>query len=176
LSTPIPTRPEATEYAAPYEAYVRLVPDGNIITLLGRQMDETLALLRDVPESVAETRHAPYTWSIKEVVGHIADCERIFAGRAFCFARGDTNELPGMDEHLYVRNARSDARSLPDLLDEYEAIRRSTRLFFQSLDEEAWLRSGVANGSAVTVRALASIIAGHERHHVNILRSRLSPS
>jgi uncharacterized damage-inducible protein DinB len=176
VSTPILTRPDATEYAAPYETYVRLVPDGNIVTLLGRQMDETLALLRDVPESVGETRHAPYTWSVKEVVGHIADCERIFAGRAFRFARGDTTELPGMDEHLYIRHARSDARTLTDLLDEYEAIRRSTRLFFRSLDDEAWLRSGVANGFPVTVRALASIIAGHERHHVNILRSRLTTS
>ena len=176
MSTPISTKPEATEYAAPYETYVRLVPDGNVITLLGRQMDETLALLRDVPESVAETLHAPYTWSIKEVVGHIADCERIFADRAFRFARGDTTELPGMDEHVYVRHARSNARSLPDLLDEYEAVRRSTFLFLQSLNAEAWLRSGVANGFSVTVRALASIIAGHERHHVNILRKRLSAS
>ena len=174
MSTPVLTRPDATEYAAPYETYVRVVPDGNIVTLLGQQMDETLALLRDVPESVGETRHAPYTWSVKEVVGHIADCERIFACRAFRFARGDTTELPGMDEHVYIKHARSDARTLPELLAEYEAIRTSTRLFFQSLDEEAWLRSGVANGFSVTVRALAHIIAGHERHHVNILRSRLA--
>jgi DinB superfamily len=174
MISPIPSRPDATEYASPFEAYVKLVPQGDIITHLEQQIEGTVTLLRDVSESVADTRHAPYTWSIKEVVGQLIDSERIFGVRALCFARQDQNELPGFDENDYVRHARFDARQLGSLVQEFELVRRSHILFFRGLDDEAWRRSGVANGHRVTVRALAYIIAGHERHHVTILRERLS--
>jgi hypothetical protein len=131
-------------------------------------------LLQDVTETEAETRHPPYTWSIKEVVGHLVDSERIFGVRALRFARQDSTHLPGFDENDYVRSARFDARTLASLVQEFELVRRSHLLFFRGLEDDAWLRSGVANGHSVSVRALASIIAGHERHHVNILRKRLS--
>ena len=131
-------------------------------------------MLRDVSESEAQTRHAPYTWSIKEVVGHLIDSERIFGVRALRFARQDPTELPGFDENHYVRNAAFDSRPLASLAQEFEFVRRSHILFFRGLDDEAWLRSGVANGLAVTVRALAYIIAGHEQHHATILHRRLA--
>ncbi len=174
MGTPTPSRPDPSEYAAAYEPYIRLVPAGDILTQLEQQIEDSLGLLRDVTESEAETRHAPYTWSIKEVVGHLIDSERIFGIRALRFARQDRAELPGFDENEYVRNARFDARTLTSLAQEFELVRRSHLLFFRGLDGEAWLRSGVADGQSVTVRALAHIIAGHERHHAAILRQRLS--
>ncbi len=174
MGTTTPSRPEPGEYAAAYEPYIRLVPAGDILTLLEQQIEDSLGLLRDVPESEAERRHAPYTWSIKEVVGHLIDSERIFGIRALRFARQDRAELPGFDENQYVQNARFDARTLVSLVQEFELARRSHLLLFRGLDGEAWLRSGVANGQSVTVRALTYIIAGHERHHAAILRQRLA--
>jgi hypothetical protein len=170
----IPSRPDSTEYVPYFEKYVNLVPEGDILAHLEQQIDATASLLRDVSEPVAETRHAPYTWSVKEVVGHLIDSERVFGFRALCFARADRNELPGFDENDYARHARFDARNLRDLVAEFELVRRSHIHFFRGLDGEAWHRSGIANGHPITVRALAYIIAGHERHHVAILRERLS--
>jgi DinB family protein len=174
MGTPIPSRPDTTEYAPPYETYIKLVPEQDILTQLDQQIEGTLALLRDVSEAEAETRHAPYTWSVKEVVGHLIDCERIFGVRALRFARHDSTALPGFDENPYVEHARFDARPLVSLAQEFELVRRSHLLFFRGLDGDAWLRGGVANGHSVTVRALAYIIAGHERHHINILHKRLA--
>jgi hypothetical protein len=168
------SRPEASEYASSYEPYIRLVPEGDILTLLERQIEDTIALLHDLSETEAETRHAPYTWSIKEVVGHLLDAERIFGIRALRFARNDPTALPGFEENDYVRNAHFDRRRLENLVREFELVRRSHLLFFGGLDDETWRRSGVANGNLVTVRALAYIIAGHERHHMTIVRKRLS--
>jgi hypothetical protein len=171
----IPTRPDSTEYVPYFEKYINLVPDGEILAHLEQQIDGTASLLRDVSEPVAETRHAPYTWSVKEVVGHLIDCERIFGFRALCFARQDRNELPGFDENDYMQHVRFDARHLSSLVQEFELVRRSHIHFFRGLDGEAWHQCGIANGHPVTVRALAYIIAGHERHHVAILRQRLCP-
>jgi hypothetical protein len=170
----IPSRPESTEYVPYFEKYVNLVPEGDILAHLEQQIGATVDLLRDVSEPVAETRHAPYTWSVKEVVGHLIDSERVFGFRALCFARADRNELPGFDENDYMRHVRFDARPLGDLVGEFELVRRSHIHFFRGLDGEAWQRSGIANGHPVSVRSLAYIIAGHERHHVAILRERLS--
>ncbi len=174
MSTPIPSRPDTTEYAPSYEAYIGLVPESDILTVLDRQIEDTVTLLRDLSEAAAETRHAPYTWSIKEVVGHLIDCERIFGVRALRFARNDPTALPGFDENPYVAIAHFDARPMDSLVQEFELLRRSHLLFFGGLDGEAWLRSGVANDHPVTVRALAYVIAGHERHHATILRKRLA--
>ena len=174
MTNPIPSRPQPNEYASAFETYISLVPECDIVTRFEEQIEGTLALLRDVSESEAQTRHAPYTWSIKEVVGHLIDSERIFGARALRFARQDPTELPGFDENHYVRHAGFDSRPLGSLAREFEFVRWSHILFFRGLDGEAWLRSGVANGHAVTVRALAYIIAGHERHHVTILHERLA--
>jgi len=167
-------RPEESEYAHFYQTYVSLVPPGDILAVLETQLDETLSLLSGLSESDAEKHHAPYTWSIKDVVGHLIDSERIFGVRALRFARQDSKELPGFDENDYAVQAHSDTRALADLLQEFAHVRRAHLDFFRSLPDDAWRRRGVANGNSVTVRALAYIIAGHERHHVSILRKRLT--
>jgi hypothetical protein len=169
-------RLSSTEYAPDYEKYIALVPEEDIQTVMEAQLGEMLALLRPVPEAQGCQRHPPYTWSIKEVVGHLTDTERIFGYRALRFARGDTTALPGFDENVYVRGADFDRCSLGSLVSEFEAIRRSHLGLFHNLSTAAWSRSGEANGSPVSVRALAYILVGHARHHTAILRKRLSRS
>lgn len=165
-------KPQENEYAAYYSGYVSLVPEGDILTILSEQVIETASLVRSIPESAGNFRYAPETWSIKELVGHIIDSERVFAYRALCIARGDKTPLAGFDEKEYIRNASFDRFSLEDLIAELESVRKSTLFLFKHLDENAWRRTGTANENSVTVRALAYIIAGHERHHCNILRDR----
>lgn len=165
-------RPEETEYFAYYGKYVSLVPDNNILEVLSSQLDETLALLRSIPETHEAFRYAEGKWSVRELVGHIIDTERIFAYRALRFARNDATPLPGYEQDDYIRNASFDACSLADLATEFESVRRSTLFLFKHLDGEAWMRRGVASDNEVSVRALAYIIAGHELHHRGILRDR----
>jgi hypothetical protein len=167
-------RPSSTEYAPYYEKYISLVPEDDIVAALEGQLGETLAAVRGLPESRGGERHPPYTWSIKEVVGHLTDTERVMAYRALRFARGDATPLPGFDENAYARAAAFDRLPLKELVNEFEAVRRSNVYLFRGLDEAAWSRRGEANGNAVTVRALAYIIAGHGRHHTAILLRRLS--
>lgn len=172
MSATAPARPGKDEYAPYYERYTSLVPEGDVVETLERQLGETLALLRTVDEERAGSRYAPGKWSVKEVVGHVIDGERIFAYRALRFARGDQTALPGFEQDDYIETANFDARTLQDLAEEFEHVRRSTLKLFRGLPEEAWLRRGTASESEVSVRALAHIIAGHEAHHVNILRER----
>jgi hypothetical protein len=167
-------RPDPTEYAAAYRGYIDLVPEADVVRVLDVQAGEPPALLGGASEEVAETRHPPYTWSLKEVVGHLTDCERIFGIRALRFARADSAPLPGFDEGLYVRSGNFDASPLGELLDEWSAVRRSHLHLFRRLDPAAWDRRGIANANEVSVRALAYIIAGHTRHHLAIVRSRLA--
>ena len=172
MSATAPIRPEKNEYASYYDKYVSLVPDADVVETLERQIEDTLALLRGVGEERAGHRYAPGKWSIKEVVGHLIDTERIFAYRALAIARGEQKPLPGMDQNEYMAGANFDARTLADLLDEFERVRRSNVLMLRGLSDEAWSRRGVASDNEVTVRAIAFIIAGHEAHHVQILRTR----
>lgn len=165
-------RPEPSEYAQYYDKYVSLVPDGDILALLGQQMDETLSLLSNISEERANHRYEPGKWSIKELIGHLIDTERIFAYRALRFARGDRTELPGFEQDDYIRNASFDDYPLNDLASELEHLRRADIFLFRHLSEEAWGRKGAANNSEISVRALAYIIAGHELHHREILRTR----
>jgi hypothetical protein len=165
-------RPGADEYAPYYAAYVNLVPDGDILALLAEQIGETLDLLRGLSESRAAARYAPGKWSIKEVCGHMIDAERIFSYRALRFARGDRQPLAGFEQDDYIRNADFDSRSIKDLAEEFEHVRRATILLFEHLDGEAWSRRGIASEAEVSVRGLAYIIAGHERHHMGVIRSR----
>ena len=167
-------RPDSTEYAAYYGKYIELVPETDIVAALAAQLEDVFPFLRGIPEAQGNVRHPPYTWSIKEVVGHLADCERIFGYRALRFARGDATPLPSFDENAYARAADSDRRPLADLVAEFEAIRRSHVLMFRNLPDAAWGRSGEANNNRVTVRAAAFILVGHTRHHTAILRKRLA--
>ena len=168
----VSTRPDKSEYPAYCEGYISRVPDGDIVATLGKQLDETLALIKTIPEARGDWRYAEGKWTVKEVLGHVVDSERVFAYRALRFARGDATPLSGFEQDDFVRGGAFDKRSLSDLADEYEHVRRSSLALFASLGEEAWSRKGPANNNESSVRALAFIIAGHERHHVEILRTR----
>ena len=165
-------RPDAAEHAPYYGKYVALVPDGDLIGLLQTQNAETLRLLRAAPAEKADYAYAPGKWTVKEVIGHLIDAERIFAYRALRFARGDATDLPGFDENAYVPNGGFARRTLADLLAEFETVRASTIHFAKHLDDEALSRRGSANGTGVSVRAMLYIVSGHERHHVALLRDR----
>ena len=166
------TRPADTEYAPYYSRYVSKVPEGDVVELLRAQLGETLALLRGIPEERAAHRYAEGKWSIKEVVGHMSDAERIFAYRALRFARGDDTPLASFDENAFVRRASFDHRTLASLASELEAVRHATIALYDTMTETEAVRTGIASEVQVTPRALAYIIAGHERHHVAILRER----
>jgi DinB superfamily len=165
-------RPDLTEYAPYYGKYINLVPEGDILTALGRQMDGTLALLRGIPESQADSRYAPGKWSIKEVIGHLIDAERIFGYRALRFARNDQTAIEGFEQDDYVKHGGFGEQSLSDLASEYEHVRRANIFLLRGLSSDAWDRRGRASDNEVSVRALAYIIAGHELHHMEIIRSK----
>jgi hypothetical protein len=165
-------RPGADEYAPYYGTYIGKVPDGDLRSMLSSQLAETLALIRSIPESRGGHRYAPDKWSVREVLGHLADSERIFSYRALRIARGDATPLPGFEQNDYVPAGAFDARTLRDLADELAAIRQATIHLFAHLDPAAFERRGTASGKPVSVRALAYIIAGHELHHVGILKTR----
>jgi hypothetical protein len=166
------TKPAPTEYAEYYGKYVSLLPETDIVGTLQTQGAATVALLRGLTEAQGEYAYAEGKWSIKQLLGHINDGERVFAYRALCFARGDVTPLPGFEQDDYVATGAHNALSLSALTDEFEAIRRSTILLFRNLPDEAWTRQGIASDNPVSVRALAYIMAGHERHHVAILREK----
>jgi hypothetical protein len=166
-------RPAEDEYSEWYAGYVARVPDGaDVLALLGEQRDTTSAMLAAVPAERGKFRYAPGKWSIREVVGHLSDVERVMGYRALRIARGDATPLAGFDEDAYVPQARSDDLGLPELAAEWVAARQATIAMFGNFPAEAWTRLGSANGQGVSVRALAYIIAGHERHHVETLRTR----
>lgn len=165
-------RPDATEYAPYYDRYVKLVETPDLLDALRHQIDESLGLLRGVSAESSLARYAPGKWSVREVVGHVIDSERIFGYRALCFGRGDETPLPGFEQDDYIPAARFDRRAWPHLLGEWEAVRRTTVQLFEGFDDEAWSRKGTASGNGMTVRALGYVIAGHERHHMGVLRSR----
>jgi hypothetical protein len=165
-------RPAPTDYAEFYANYVSLVPEEDVLSAIETQSSETQKLMASVDETRGAYRYAEGKWSVKEVFGHVTDAERVFGYRSLCIARGDQSSLPGFDEQEYMRHANFDAWKVGDLAEMYAVNRRANIVFFRNLPEEAWDRRGIANNSAVTVRALAYIIAGHERHHVKVLRER----
>lgn len=166
------TRPDPDECAAFYQKYIDELPDQPILTLLEKQLLETRQLMQTLDDEQATFRYAPGKWSIKQMLGHLTDTERVFCYRAMCFARNDPGPLPTMDENTYVANAHFDNRALASLLEEYEHVRKASIVFFASLTDEICTRRGVANDCEFTVRVLPYIIAGHERHHLNVLHER----
>ena len=168
-------RPSPDEYAPFYAGYVKAVPEGELLVLLRDQLSETEALLREFTGARADHRYAPGKWSVKEVVGHMADTERIFAYRALRFARGDRTPLPGFDENDFVHGANFTSRALPEIAGELRSVRMASITLIAGLSEEALMRRGPANNAEVSVRALAWIIAGHERHHARLIRERYLP-
>ncbi len=165
-------RPDSSEYGPFFGNYVSNVPEADVCAALQSQRDETQKLLASIPEDRESFRYGPEKWSIREVVGHFTDAERVFAYRAMAIARGEQQSLPGFDEKAYVENARFDERPLSDLVDAYLAVRNASLIFFRQLDGKAWDRRGTANNNPVSVRGLAYITVGHERHHLRVLRER----
>jgi uncharacterized damage-inducible protein DinB len=165
-------RPAADEHSPYYGKYIALVPDGDLVSFLREQGAETVRLLRNLSPGKADYAYAPGKWTVKEVVGHVMDAERIFAYRALRFARGDETELAGFDENTYVPAGQFGRRTMNDLLDEFEAVRGSSIHLVKHIDAEALDRRGTASRNPISVRALLYIIAGHERHHVGLLRER----
>lgn len=165
-------RPDPSEHVPYFSRYIDLVPETDILGAIERQTMETQRLLSKIDESRAGYRYAPDKWSIRQVVGHIEDSERVFAYRALSIARGEQQPLPGFDEKAWMLTAPFDSSTLRQRTESFGFVRRSTIELFRSLDDEAWERSGVANNNPISVRALAYIVAGHERHHLGVLRER----
>ncbi len=165
-------RPGPSEHDPYYSRYIDLVGDGPILSLLESQLDETVALLSDVTEDRAASAYQPGKWTLKQVLGHVSDTERIFAYRALRFGRNDATPIEGFDQDPYVEFGPFGDLPLPALVEEFRAVRRSTILLLRHLTAGAWTRRGVANGKEVSVRALAYIAAGHELHHRRIIATR----
>lgn len=166
------SKPQETEYAAYYGKYVSLVPDGNIVATLTTQLGETLAAWQAVPTDKAEHRYAPGKWSIKEMMAHVIDTERVMSYRALRIARGDKTPLPGFDQDVMMASTDWSNRTIADLADEFETVRQSSLHLFRHLSDAAWQQVGTASDNPISARALAYIIAGHELYHQAILRER----
>lgn len=165
-------RPQSDEYFEYYGHYVSKVPDGDLVSLLREQALDTVTMLQTLTPAQADYAYAPGKWTVKQVIGHIIDTERVFIYRAMCFARNDATALPAFDENAYVDNANFSSRTLADLLEELQLVRAATIQFAKTLDAESLMRRGTASGRSITVRALLYIVAGHERHHTALLRER----
>ena len=166
------TRPAAGEYGPSHAGYVALVEEDDILSALEQQSSEMQKVLASLDETKAASRYAEGKWSVKEVIGHIIDAERVFGYRALAVARGETQPLPGFDEKQYVDKASFSDWKLGDLAELYALTRRANIVFFKNLREEVWDWRGTASNAPVSVRGLAYIIVGHERHHLNVLRER----
>lgn len=166
------SRPDTSQFPEFYRRYVDRVEVGDPPAVFGRQLAEVLALLSPLGENQALLRYAPGKWSLKELVGHLSDCERILSTRALRFARGDATELPGFDEADFVAGANCDARALTELLDEFRRVREATIALFEPFDATQLERRGLANGALFSVRAQGWIIAGHVAHHLAVIRER----
>jgi DinB superfamily len=166
------TRPDRTEAAEYYFTYIDQVPQGDICGILEAQLPETLSLLQGISEADSLSRYAPGKWTLREVLSHLNDTERLFVSRAFWFARGLAGALPSFDQEAAIAGAAADARSWASHLDEFRAVRACTLALFGNLSAEAWDRRGTASGNPFSVRGLAFVTAGHVTHHVKIVRER----
>jgi DinB family protein len=166
------TRPIPTEAADYYFKYIDLINSEEIVPALESQMGEALQFFEGITENRSLHAYAPGKWTIREVLNHVNDGERLFSGRAFWFARGFQDALPSFDQDVAVQMAHANHRSWAELVDEFKNVRAASISLFKQLPEEAWSRSGIASDNPVTVRALAYIVAGHVAHHVNVLKEK----
>lgn len=168
-------QPAQGEYASFYQNYVTKANEaaqGNVLQLLTQLKDSTYQFFTSIPSEKAEYGYAEGKWTIKQLLGHLIDAERVFAYRALCFSRKESKELPGFDENDFVKNANFNSRTIDDLAKEFKSVRESTLYMLDALTDEQANFTGVANGSPVSVRALAYIMAGHELHHLQIIKER----
>ena len=166
------TKPQANEAASYYFRYIDLAPTDDIVSFLDDQFKETMPFLEGISEERSTHRYAPDKWSIRELLNHVNDGERIFLGRALWFARGFTDPLPSFDQEIAVAGAKANDTTWADLVDEFRSVRLGTLSFLRNLPGEAWSRTGVASDNPFSVKALAYIIGGHLAHHVNVLKER----
>ena len=167
--------PENSEHAPYYARYISLVESTDILDTLADQPHETVSLLSRFTEDHGDDRYQPEKWSVKEVLGHVIDTERIFAYRALRIARNDKTPIEGFEQDDYVPYGLFGRRSLNDLIEEFNCVRHASLLLFRNLDADAWSRRGIASENEVSVRAIAYIIAGHELHHRKILKEKYLP-
>ena len=165
-------RPRPDEYDKAFERYVSHVPETDVLEALERQPAELVALLSSVPPDREQFRYAPGKWTIRGVVGHVLDAERVFGYRALCIARGEKASLPAFEEDDYAARAKHDDRTIESLLEELSILRKSHVLMLRHVDDEAWTRVGSANALPITPRAIAYILVGHPRHHMAVLREK----
>ena len=169
-------RPEANEYAEYYGKYIAKVPGADVVGVLESQRLQMLQLFAGRSERDGNFRYAPDKWTIKEVLGHVTDAERIFTYRALRIARGDQTPLPGFEQDDFVKNGGFGTRTLADIVEEFGAVRGASIALFRSLDDAAWSKRGLASQKEVTVRALGFITAGHQIHHRAILEEQYFPA
>ncbi len=165
-------RPSKNDYAEYYHKYVEELEGDNILKILDKQLNKNLELFNSVSEEKANYHYSEGKWSIKELLGHMVDTERIFAYRALCIARGEKQHLPGMEQDDYVKEADFDKRQFTDMVKEYELVRKSNLQLFRSFSDKELSRRGVASNNEVTVLAIMFIIAGHELHHIKVLKEK----
>ena len=165
-------RPDVAEYPARYHRYVELVPEDDICSAMAQQLEHTVACLNFIPESLVDWYYEPGKWTTREVVGHILDTERIYGFRLLAFARGDAAALTRADQELYVKNGDFSRHPLGAWLEEFSQVRRSHVALVRHLPSEAWARAGTISGATVSVRAMAYLMVGHERHHLRIVQEK----
>ena len=165
-------KPKPGDYNSIYGGYISLIGDGDIIKILEEQRKTSEKFLKTFTEKQGNYSYADDKWTVKEVLGHVIDTEKIMAYRALSFARGEKQSLPGFEQDDYVAESNFNKRSLADLINEFITIRESNIILFKSFNEEILIRRGTASESEVTVLALIYIIAGHEKHHMKFLKER----
>ncbi len=164
--------PNSGDYAAFYETYVGKVDTNDLLSGLESSRDSLLRMVEPLDLGMHSYRYAPEKWSLKEILVHLMDAERVFAYRALCLARRETQSLPGFDETLYAQYMKADSRTMSDILEEYDLIRRSTIHLFRHLDEDSLDYRGTVNQHPCTARALGYIILGHQLHHQQVFQAR----
>jgi hypothetical protein len=167
--TGIPQRDEAAPY---YFRYIDLINDGDILQVLRSQMEEALSLFSGISEEKSLHRYQPEKWSLRQLLSHINDAERVFSYRALTFARGDAGPLPGFDQEPWVSAANAEAHSWASHVEDFQAVRLSTVTMLRNFPAEAWAKRGVASDSSISVRALAFIMAGHVAHHLAVMKEK----
>lgn len=169
-------KPKTGDFPAYWETYFAHLPEhNNIHELLTQSNMETIDLVTSVDAETLAYRYAPGKWSIKEIIQHLIDCERVFAYRAMRIARNDKSDNPGFDENLFVANCNADSRNIMDMVREFSILRASTIELFKSIGDNAWEQAGMANGFKVTIAGLAYAIAAHELHHIRVIDDRYLP-
>jgi len=165
-------RPTPNEYNLYFEGYINQVPEGNIVSLMESQLDDAVKFFKEIPNEKHNYRYAENKWNVKEVLGHIIDCERIFSYRALRVARNDKTPLAGFEQDDYIKFANFDKLNFEDLIEQFYFLRKSNLQMFKSFDEEYFTRIGISNNHEISTRALAYIIVGHVIHHIKILKER----